>query len=310
MSQSTQEFGLIDWFRQHAASNDRLDLGIGDDTAIVNVQDGRRALLAVDMLLEGVHFTCPPAEPHEIGRKALAVNLSDIAAMACIPTACVVSVAIRRDLGPEFAREVHRGLNELAEQFHVALAGGDTNVWDKPSVISVTVMGEEPAGGAILRSGAQVGDSIFVTGELGGSLAGHHLSFTPRVTEALELRKQYDIHAMIDVSDGISSDLPHILDESNVGATLDANAIPISDAAKIASDDRRPLDHALHDGEDFELLFTLSEADSAQLIAAPPAAIRISKIGEIEDSPGCRLRDASGASKPLERRGWEHGFAD
>ena len=311
---ATNEFGLIEWFRENSATNDRVRLGIGDDTAIVDVfnrseSNSSETLVTVDMLMEGVHFTCPPATGFQVGRKALAVNLSDIAAMAGRPTAAVVSVAINRKHGPEFAQEVHRGLQELANEFNVAVVGGDTNVWDKPTVISVTQFGEVTERGAVQRSGAKPGDWIIVTGELGGSIHGKHLNFTPRVLEALALHEAADIHAMLDISDGISSDLLHILKESGIGARIDAGALPISEAVSQTNDDRSPVQHALDDGEDFELLFTVSPEDGKRLIIEAPIDIRLSKIGEINSDSDCILISPCGTDLSLTRGGWEHSFS-
>jgi thiamine-monophosphate kinase len=300
------EFDHIRWIRQHVSASNRLPVGIGDDTAILRFPSPADCLLTVDMLMEGVHFTLPPATPRQVGRKALGVNLSDIAAMAGKPLAAVVSVALPRNRGVDFARELHAGLQELAEQYHVVVAGGDTNSWDGPLVISVTLLGEATPNGGVLRSSAQVGDWIFVTGSLGGSLDGRHLTFQPRVNEALRLHETVELHSMIDLSDGLSSDLGHILDESQVGAVLLAETIPISDEALASKDDRSPLEHALNDGEDFELLFTVSPEDGRRLLAKPPLDLRISHIGAIVPELECTLIGADGASRTLPRSGWVH----
>lgn len=300
------EFGLIDWIRRRAAAHPRVPLGIGDDTAIVRFPEPSNCLVTVDMLLEGVHFTFPPATPELVGRKALAVNLSDIAAMGGRALAAVVSVALPRGAGWELGQKLHAGLQKLADEFGVALAGGDTNSWNGPLVISVTVLGETIGEGAVLRSGAQPGDWIMATGSFGGSLAGKHLTFAPRLEEARLLRERVRLHAMIDVSDGLSADLNHILEESQVGAILFQDAIPISPAARAANDARSPLEHALGDGEDFELLFTLSPAEGADLLERSPFATPLSHIGTIVAGSGCQLQDASGNLAPLAPAGWQH----
>lgn len=307
MASGRSEFEFIAWMRRHATPHPRVALGIGDDAAILPTEAGK-LLVTVDMLMEGVHFTLPPARPADVGRKALAVNLSDIAAMAGRPLAAVLSVALPRTYGKEFARELHRGLLELADEFGVAIAGGDTNSWNGPAVISVTLLGEATERGAVLRSGAVPGDWIMVTGALGGSLGGAHLTFRPRVEEALVLHGRASLHAMIDLSDGLSSDLPHILEESGVGAVLDESAIPISEAARNASDGRPPLDHALGDGEDFELLFTVAPSDGQALLQSPPFALPLTRIGEIVEGGECRLRRDDGTLVPLAATGWSHNF--
>jgi thiamine-monophosphate kinase len=260
------------------------------------------------MLMEDVHFSFPAVAPRQVGRKALAVNLSDIAAMAGRPLAAAVSVALPRHRGMEFAQEIHAGLQQLAEEYGVVVAGGDTNSWNGPLVISVTLLGETSAKGAVLRSGARVGDWVLVTGTLGGSLAGKHLAFHPRVEEALALHDAANLHAMIDISDGLSSDLGHILDESRVGARLRADSIPVSDAALAADDDKSPLEHAISDGEDFELLFTASPEDGRRLLDRSPIDVPISHIGEIVAQAGCTIEDANGACRTLPRSGWVHGI--
>ena len=170
------------------------------------------------------------------------------------------------------------------------------------------MLGEAIAPGPVLRSGAKPGDWIFVTGTLGGSILGHHLDFVPRVNEAQTLHQFCTLHAMLDLSDGLAGDLRHILEESHVGAIVDAAAIPVSEAAARMPDSRSPLEHALGDGEDFELLFTTSPADGQRLIAASPLAIPITKIGEITAAPEYLLRHADGKIESLPDAGWKHGF--
>jgi len=228
----TDEFELIDWIRRQTTADPRVPIGIGDDAALLRTTGDAGTLVTVDLLTEGVHFTFPPATPGTVGRKAMAVNLSDIAAMAGRPTAAVISAAFPQNCDPDFGRELHRGLQELADEFGVAIIGGDTNSWNGPLVISVTLLGEVTGSRAVTRSGAQPGDWILTTGAFGGSLIGRHLNFQPRVEEAQRLHQAADLHAMIDVSDGLAADLHHILDESHVGAILHAADIPISHAAR------------------------------------------------------------------------------
>jgi thiamine-monophosphate kinase len=309
LPERTSEFRLIETFRSAIGSTPHVLTGIGDDTAVVAASDGL-ILLAADMLLEGVHFDLATATPFQIGRKTLAVNLSDVAAMAGRPKYALVSLALPRQLHEQrdsnFAEQLFEGLHLLADEFETVIVGGDTNSWDGPLVINVAITGEVPAGNAITRSGAQAGDWIFVTGSLGGSIAGRHLDFTPRVSEALILREVCQLNSMIDVSDGLVADLYHILEESHVGAILDGSAIPISEAAAAINDDRSPLEHALGDGEDFELLFTVSPKDGKALVANNPLPIPLSHIGEIAAGDSCRLRAESGKEIALPRLGWSH----
>ncbi len=302
------EFEFIEWIRSQAAAYPRVPLGIGDDAAILRFPEPADCLVAVDTLMEGVHFNYPEMSAAQIGRKALAVNLSDIAAMAGKPLAAVVGIVFNRGEGQHFARELQKGMLDLAETVDVALIGGDTNTWDGPCVVSVTVLGEATGRGAVRRSGAQVGDWILATGGFGGSLGKKHFAFTPRVKEALAIHEAAQLHAMIDVSDGLAADLYHILDESQVGASLQADHIPISREAYDITDERSPLEHALGDGEDFELLFTVSPEDGDRLLKNPPVAVPISKIGVIVPAGTYELIDETGKTKPLERSGWVHGF--
>ncbi len=302
------EFAFIEWVRAQIKSHPRVSLGIGDDAAALRFPEPSECLIAVDTLMEGVHFTTSDMTPAEIGRKCLGVNLSDIAAMAGQPLAAVVGIVFPRNQGQGFAQEFERGLLELAEQFETALIGGDTNTWDGPCVVSVTVLGEAVGAGVVRRDGAQVGDWIFATGQFGGSLLGHHYQFTPRIKEALLLHNTVDLHAMIDVSDGLAGDLFHILDESQVGAVLEAEQIPIHDAAHNFRDARTPLEHALGDGEDFELLFTVSPSDGTKLVEQSPLEIPLTKIGEIVELGRRVILDAQGKVQPLQQAGWVHQF--
>lgn len=259
------------------------------------------------MLLEGAHFTLPPHTPQQVGRKALAVNLSDIAAMAGIPRAAFISIAFPRNRGPDVSRDLYTGLLDTAAEFGVVIAGGDTNSWDGPLVISVMLLGEATERGPVVRSGAKPGDWVFVTGELGGSLSsGKHLTFQPRLQEALRLNEAVLLHAMIDLSDGLSSDLWHILDESHVGAEIEADAVPVSEVARGLDDGRSPLEHALADGEDFELLFTVSPEDGQRLLDNLPVETPLSRIGLIVPERRCELVDSKGHRTPLEPVGWQH----
>lgn len=307
MSEQSGEFDFIRSLQNRVKPSRHLRLGIGDDAAILS-ESPPQTLVTTDMLMEGVHFLIPPATPQQVGHKALAVNLSDIAAMGGTPATAFVSVALPRARPAAFREEVFTGLQSLADQFQVALAGGDTNSWDGPFVISVTVLGI-PTFPPVLRSGAKPGDWIMVTGELGGSLLGKHLTFVPRVREVLLLQESVKLHALQDISDGLSADLFHILEQSGVGARLFADRIPVSLAAiKSASEKRSPLGHALGDGEDFELLFTLSPKDGERLLNNPPFETRLSHIGEITSNPEVLLRQANGREIPLPRLGWVHSL--
>jgi thiamine-monophosphate kinase len=308
------EFGLIAWFRARAERTAAVAFGIGDDCAGLRFTPGREVLITTDMLLDGRHFLSAEHTPEQIGRKAMGVNLSDIAAMAGVPLAAVVSVGLPLHHGSrsaeELARRLFHGLNGMARECGVALVGGDTNAWDGPLVVSVTVLGEATEKGPVRRSGARPGDVVLVTGRLGGSLAsGRHLEPRPRISEALALHQAANLHAMIDVSDGLAADLNHILEESgNLGAVLSAMAIPVHPDAEraAAGDGRSPLDHALGDGEDFELCFTVGPDDANRLLAEPPARVTLYRIGDITPESGLRLAHPDGRVEPLEPMGFDH----
>lgn len=299
------EFDLIRRIKAMASHvNTGVELGIGDDCAILR-PSADPLLVTTDLLMDGRHFVLADCGPDAAGYKAMGVNLSDIAAMAGRPIAAFVAVALPRDGTRETAIGLMRGLAEMATRHGVQLAGGDTNAWNGPLVVGVTVIGAAHAKGPVPRSGAMVGDAIFVTGPLGGSILGRHLRPVPRVLEAQTLHSRLHLHAMIDLSDGLASDLRHILDASGgLGATLDAQAIPIHHDARLLAqrDGRSAIDHALGDGEDFELCFTVAETD-----ADPPRddpAVR--RVGTVESTPGLRLRLADGQIATLDQRGFDH----
>jgi thiamine-monophosphate kinase len=301
------EFAYIDWLRSRTPADPRVLIGPGDDTAALRLSPNVSTLVTTDMLLEGSCFLLAEAGPRRVGRKSMAVNLSDIAAMAGRPVAAVVSVGLPRSGGRAIAEELYLGLRETADAFDTALVGGDTNSWDGPLTISVTVIGEATGRGPVRRSGARPGDWLFVTGPLGGSIRGHHLDFTPRVREALSLHDTIELHAMIDISDGLAADLAHICEESRCGAVLMAESIPIADAARAMSDGKSPLEHALGDGEDFELLFAVSPDDGRQLLSSQPVAgITLARVGQCTNE-GLWLESA-GRREKLEPRGYVHEF--
>ncbi len=310
MSDSRGEFELIDWIQKRIPTHAQVPVGIGDDAALLKFTRDGESLVTVDMLLEGVHFTLDTATPFQIGWKSLGVNLSDIAAMGGRAVAAVVSIALPRGRAWELAQGIQEGIDSLARRFNVCIAGGDTNTWDGPLVISITAMGEPLGRGPVRRSGAQVGDWILVTGSLGGSIAGKHLDFVPRLEEARLLQEHVDLHSMIDVSDGLAADLHHILEESHVGAKVFAANVPVSPAAQGATDGRTPLEHALGDGEDFELLMTMSPGDAQKLLNNPIFGTQLSHIGEIVAESSAQLIHADGRTSPLLVTGWRHAFGE
>ncbi len=311
---SRGELAFIDWLRQRTPAAQRVLLGLGDDTAAVAWSAGP-CLVTTDMLLEGSCFVLegspiqvpgvPAASPRSVGRKAMAVNLSDIAAMAGVPVAAVVSVGLPKRGGRALAEELYLGLRERADEFDTPLVGGDTNTWDGPLVISVTLLGEPGPAGVVRRAGARPGDWLLVTGPLGGSLRGKHLDFTPRVREALALASLVPLKAMIDVSDGLATDVAKLCGESGCGAVLWAERIPVSDAVR-ALGDGRVLEHALGDGEDFELVFAVSPEDGRRLVDEQLVpGVTLAAVGECVAERGLWLEEG-GARRELAALGWEH----
>lgn len=313
------EADFIRWLRKRVAGHPRLTVGLGSDAAVIANSASTGWVVTTDAITEGVDFRLAVDDPRRIGRKALAVNLSDLAAMAARPVAVVVNLVLPRHGAAPLARELYEGLLPLAEQFQVAIAGGDTNTWDGGLVVAVTAMGETTSRGAWTRAGARPGDEILVTGSFGGSFLGKQFDFTPRVATALRLNELYEIHAATDVSDGLSLDLSHILEESGCGAELDLASIPLAPAAaewaRASGDGRSPLEHALSDGEDFELILAAPPDVAGRLLSdarAPGSNISgsdrppVTRIGRFIAESGLFGVGVDGVRRPLAPRGYQH----
>ncbi|MFM7245458.1 MAG: thiamine-phosphate kinase [Planctomycetaceae bacterium] len=293
----------------------RLEVPPGDDAAVLRPPAGRRTVVTVDMLMEGTDFLLgPECTAREVGHKALAVNLSDLAAMAARPEAALVSVALPRHGGDTIGAGLLDGFLPLAAAHGVVLAGGDTNAWDGPLVISITAIGSVLPGRAWRRDGARVGDLLVVSGACGGSLLGRHLAVAPRCREALALADRFEVHAAIDVSDGLTLDLARMMEASGTAAVVDLAAVPIhADAVRMAAepgDGLSPLDHALGDGEDFELLLALPAAEAHRLVAEGVGltGTPFTLIGAVVAGSGLTGRMADGTISSLIPRGYEHAF--
>ncbi|HVK57517.1 MAG TPA: thiamine-phosphate kinase [Candidatus Kapabacteria bacterium] len=306
------EFDLIARIAPSLATNDQLVRGVGDDCAVLDLGLKHDLLLfKTDAVVENVHFTSEtPAV--KVGRKALARPLSDIAAAAGKPVSCLVTLGLPKDFDPAYVLSFYSGLNELARQYNVSVAGGETTRTTGPMFASIALLGTVPRSRVITRSGAQLGDAIFVSGELGGSLAGRHLDFEPRLAEAQFLAENFTIHSMMDLSDGLAGDLRHILNASKVGAELFSDSIPITRAAKLKarneSSAKPPLLAALTDGEDYELVFTLASKSAVAVLDAWNKQFpktKLSCIGKITSQPGLRLRDKLGI-RELPAHGYTH----
>lgn len=294
-------------------TNSTVVKGPGDDCAVLDVglQD-KYLLFKTDAVVEGVHFTLDAAGP-AVGHKALGRCLSDIAAMGGMPLWATVTIGLPSGFDASYVRAIYEGMSALARKYDVAIVGGETTRTLGSILLSVAVIGSVSKGGCILRSGAMPGDAIFVSGTLGGSQTGKHLDFEPRLVEGQWLAARGTVHAMIDLSDGLSTDLRHILDASGVGAELLAEAIPISDAAKkraryMADPKASALRAALTEGEDFELLFTVSASDAVPLLDAWKVRfphVKLSCIGKITAEHGLKIRDRRG-TRPVDEHGYVH----
>lgn len=284
-------------------------VGPGDDAAVLAWRKDRNCVVTTDMLMDGVDFRLGVDAPERIGRKSLAVNLSDLAAMAAEPVGAVVSLALPRAGGLELAKKLYAGLLPLAAQFKCPIIGGDTNSWDGPLVVSVTALGRTTDGRLLRRNGAKPGDAIVVTGEFGGSFLGKQFDFTPRVRLALDLAKCEEVHAAMDVSDGLSLDLSRMCAESGCGAVLRLDEIPIADAAhELARREPKSgsaLDHALSDGEDFELILAIPLKE-AERVVSNQGSDRLEIIGEFVAERGLWSVDSAGKRTLLAPRGYEH----
>jgi thiamine-monophosphate kinase len=313
LAEELGEFGLIERIRQ----NSRLSLSPYDDAAIIPLKEEKLLLVATDMLVENVHFSLDFINPYEIGWRAMASNLSDIAAMGGVPTHFLVSLCIKPNTKVDFVDDLYRGMEELGAQFGLGLAGGDINRGER-FIINLTVVGEVEKGSVVRRDGARCGDKIVVTGSLGEAECGlsilkkgcsgmdkiikKHTMPSPRVKEARAIISTCKISAMIDISDGLVADLYHIVEASGVGANIYLEKLPLSQdlkrQAKLLSLD--PVELALYGGEDYELLFTAKE-----LTSIPQLEVPLTVIGEIIQEKGLFLI-YNGKKEKIFPKGYRH----
>jgi thiamine-monophosphate kinase len=313
------EKSLIAGIRRRVLRNRGVVAGMGDDCAVLRLPSGHQALVTTDFSLEGVHFRREWHPAEVVGHRCLIRGLSDIAAMGGEPLAAFLSLALPASLPQKWVDGFMRGLLALANRLGVSLAGGDTAQSPGGVLADIVVMGSVPKGKAILRSGARPGDAIYVSGQLGGSAATlqlmrkhpkrrlnpkhfpQHFFPEPRLALGRFLRGRCLASAMIDLSDGLSTDLSHICEESGVGAEIQADAIPIASIGKPA----REVDakFALHGGEDYELLFTVPQGKRV-----PPqiAGVEITQIGRVTRGRKMVLIDDRGKKRELLAQGWEH----
>lgn len=290
------EFGLIERFKRAIKTDSSVIKGPGDDCAVLKFDRFRYQLFTCDMLVEDVDFTLSH-NPYLIGRKAIAVSVSDIASCGGLPHHCLVSLALPRNTTIDFVDKLFKGMLSIAKKYNINIVGGDISR-SRKITIDVSMLGIVQKRHLTLRSAAKIGDIIFVTGELGGSIRGKHLRFTPRLKEARFLVRNFKINAMLDISDGLSSDLGHILEESKNGAIIYEDLIPLSKQAASLKD-------ALYIGEDFELLFTLSRKEAKRLLKRGSRVF--TSIGEITDKKyGLRLVGKNGRERVIKPAGFRH----
>ena len=309
-----REKSLIDRIRRSSRRGPGIAIGIGDDCAVLRVPPRHELLVTTDFTLENVHFRRNWHPPEVVGWRCLTRGLSDIAAMGGEPRAAFLSLALDRNVAQKWVNRFMSGLLEAAKEFRVILAGGDTAESDGGIQADIVLVGSVPRGTAIPRSGARPGDAIYVTGELGGSAAAleelrkgkvrasdfaRHFHPTARVQVGQWLRGRGFASAMIDTSDGFSTDIAHICEESGVGAVVEAAAIPRARVGRPL----RPvsLDLALHGGEDYELLFT-----SAVRIPAKVAGVPVTRVGRITSKRGMMLVGEDQRLRKLAAHGWQH----
>ena len=303
---------LIERIKRAArAPSPALTRGIGDDCAVLRPPRGQELLVTTDFSLEGVHFRRDWHPPESAGHRCLARGLSDIAAMGGEPLAAFLSLALPADMPQRWVDRFVRGLLKLARQFEVPLAGGDVAQSPTGVLADILLVGSVPQGKALLRSGAKLGEAIYVTGALGASAAAiqqmragkklrptqnrAHFFPEPRIAAGRLLRQRRLASAAIDLSDGLSTDLSHICEESGFGAIVDAESVPVAKGAT--------LELALHGGEDYELLFT---APPRTRVPEAIAGVRVTRIGEIIRGDRVFLSDRQGRRRPMPPRGWEH----
>jgi len=302
---SATEDEITGWFaQQRKLSPEDFPIGIGDDMAQIRIGN-ESVFITTDILLDGVHFDLQQTTLKQVGYKAMAVSLSDCAAMATMPVAAVVSVAMPKSYGTEELKELHSGIIYVGDKYDCYLVGGDITCWknENPFAISVAMLSRQAKNNPVKRSGAKTGDIICVTGSLGGAGFGKHLEFEPRVKEALKIAQMVTVNSMIDLSDGLSSDLNRICRQSSVGAVIEAAQIPVSDNT-LKTDN--PLDSALNDGEDFELLFTLSQNDCEKLFNKWDETLPINRIGVINQTGKIQIKMQDDRIIELEAKGYDH----
>lgn len=310
------EFKLIDRIKKITETKDKnIVTGIGDDTAVLKKGSNKYLLFTCDCLVENIHFPLNYTPPKDLGWKALAVNVSDISAMGGLPTYAIVSLILNEKIDEEWIDELYKGFKEFIKEYPLSVVGGNISRSNSSIVIDIAMLGEVEKNKFVKRSGAKVGDLIVVTGTLGDSKAGmetlkkrhrnlslckRHLHPTPRLKEIKNIVSRVNLNSMIDISDGLTQDLSHILEASNVSATIDKAKIPLSPQLKEFAGNKA-INFALEGGEDYEMLFTLSKKEAKKL---PPkiGETKLTVIGEIKKGNSKIFLDG----KEIKPKGFNH----
>lgn len=303
---STVEHSFLAYLRGRCRKLPQVPVGIGDDAAVLEPVSGQQ-IACVDQIIDGVDFISDRQSLTDVGYKSVAINLSDMAAMGGTPLSILVTLSLPSTNSTQIAGQVYDGILEAAAEFNLSIAGGDISTYDGPLAVSVTLLGKVQEKEAFLRSGAKEGDAILVSGPVGGSILGRHLRPVPRLDLSQQLRESVHVTSAIDISDGLSLDLDRLCAASGVGAELDTEKIPIHDDAKTLAETsgRTPFQHAWSDGEDFELLITMSQAD-ADSITVNTSDAPLTQIGNIVGRTGLWQRK-QGKLKRLSPQGYTHG---
>ena len=332
------EFGLIKRLTKNITlDKERVIMGVGDDVAVVKTKAEEYLLLTCDILIEGTHFTKETITPCQLGKKVVAINVSDIAAKGGIPKQALISIGLPKDTKVVYVEQIYRGIKEQSKKFNIDIVGGNTALSKDKIFIDLFLVGEIKPDLLLLRSGAKPDDKILVTGNLGDSSAGlkiienqdlkledikfekkyktklkqAHLSPNPRVLESRIIAKSNFANSMMDISDGLSSDLAKICEASNVGAIIWEEKIPVSKEtlAFAKSIGKSPFNFALHGGEDYELLFTIPKENVEIIIKKiqRETKTKVTEIGEIKDRKfGIKIVKTNGEMTPLNTYGWNH----
>lgn len=304
---TSMEYDFHNWLKKQNFNRPNVLVGIGDDAAVQIIDPVRNSLVAAtDTIAEGTHFELPRHSLELVGRKALAVNLSDIAAMGAKPESVVLNFQLPSSFNLDSCQALFSGVQTLADQFGIAIIGGDTNRWDGKLVVGATVLGSLPSGSKGWPiGGAKPGDAIVVSGHFGGSIHGRHLEFEPRIELASYLFENFPINAVTDASDSLSLDLHAMVKQSGLGAMIELESIPVSNDVQSENAGER-IQHALDDGEDFELILALDPQEARRLLSDPKTCTPLSQIGTFEETlTDIRYLDG-GETKTLQPKGYVH----